>query len=595
MRRGILFVTPLALAFACEEPPQPPVTPSVPAAASSVAAQPSAPRFPPDWPYTQGAPAPRSAKGMVSTDSTLASKVGSDVLASGGNAIDAAVATAFAEAVVYPTAGNIGGGGFIVARGDGKVSALAIRETAPAPATRDMYIGPDGKATRESRDGWRSVGVPGSVAGLWEAWQKLGSKKKTWSELLAPAIAMADRGFVVDDAFVKPVTLVQARLARYPASASLFLPGGAPLVAGTTWRDPDLARVLERIALNGPKGFYEGTVADTLVSAMKASGGLVTAEDLRGYQAKWRTPIEFDYRGHHVIGMPPPSSGAVTMEMIAHLLSNVDLHALGWHSAGHVHWVVEAMRRAYVARNERLGDPDFVKNPIDELSGDAWATAQRATIRADRATPTKELFPDLAPTPDAGPHTTHMSIVDGDGNAVALTTTLNAWFGCGITVPGLGFVLNDEMDDFSSAPHTPNAFGLVQGEPNAIAAGKRMLSSMSPTIVVGADGKVELVLGGAGGSTIITVVFEELSNALDFRMDAADAVRAPRFHQQDLPDVLVLEPRALPDDVRRELEKMGHATKEYEHIADAPGLGRSLGLWMGAPEPRRLGSFAVGP
>ena len=335
-------------------------------------------------------------------------------------------------------------------------------------------------------------------------------------------------------------------------------------------------------------------VAETIARAVKDGGGLISREDLKGYRAKWRTPVEFAYRGKTVVGMPPPSSGGVTMAMIAHLLATYDLHAQGWHSPGEVHLTAEAMRRAFAARNAKLGDPDFVKNPVDELLSDAWAVKQRATMQPDRATPTQDLFPGAPAATHDGPHTTHFAVVDGEGNAVALTTTLNAWYGSGVTVPGLGFVLNDEMDDFASVPGTANMFGLVQGEPNAIAPGKRMLSSMSPTIVLGADGKVDLVLGAAGGSRIITATFEELSNVVDFGMDAADAVRAPRFHQQDSPDVLMLEPHALPDDVRRALEAMGHTTKEVEHLADAPAISRTLGLWDGAAEPRREGSLALG-
>jgi len=568
--------------------------PSTGAAAPPAAPAVRAPGFPPDWPYAQGAPAPHSARGMVTTDAALATKVGVDVMASGGNAADAAVAAAFALAVAFPTAGNVGGGGFLVARVGGKSYALDFRETAPAAATRDMYLGADGKPTHDSRDGWRSSGVPGSVAGLWEAWHELGSKNKTWAELLAPAIDLADRGFTVDAAFAKTIAIVQTRLAKYPGSASLFLPNGAPPPVGTVWRNPDLAGVLRRVAERGPAGFYEGPVAEAIALAMKDGGGLITADDLKAYRARWRTPFEYEYRGRKIVGMPPPSSGGLTMAMIAHLLAGWDLHATGWHSAEEVHLAVEAMRRAFAARNAKLGDPDFVKNPVDELMSETWAAQQRATIVKDRATSTKDLFPDLVTGATSGPHTTHMSLVDGDGNAVALTTTVNVWFGSGVTIPGLGFVLNDEMDDFASVPGTANGFGLVQGEPNAIAPRKRMLSSMSPTIVLGPDGRVELVLGAAGGSRIITTVFQELSNALDFGMDVSDAVRAPRFHQQDNPDVILLEPRALADDVRHALEAMGHLTKEAEHLADAPGIGRSLGLWVGAAEPRRDGSLALG-
>lgn len=564
--------------------------------ATATPAPPPAPVFPPEWPYPAGVPAPHAARGMVVTDNAIGTKVGAEILASGGNAVDAAVATAFALAVAFPTAGNIGGGGFMVARVRGKSYALDFRETAPAAATRDMYLGPDGKPTADSRTGWKSVGVPGSVAGLWEAWHTLGSRTKTWAELLAPAIDLAERGFVVDKPFSETIGYdwLKQRLAKFPASAALFLPGGAPPAVGTTWRNPELAAVLRIIAAKGPEGFYEGPLAEALARAMKDNGGLVTEADLAAYRAKWRTPIEYEYRGRHVVGMPPPSSGGVTMAMIAHVLEGYDLRAMGWHSAEEIHLTAEAMRRAFAARNAKLGDPDFVKNPVEELLSDAWAKEQRSTIRLDRATPTKELFPALAAGAASGPHTTHFSIVDAEGNAVGLTTTLNAWFGSGVTVPGLGYVLNDEMDDFATVPGQANMFGLQQGEPNAVAPGKRMLSSMSPTIVLDDKGGVDLVLGAAGGSRIITAVFDELSNALDFGMDPSDAVRAPRFHQQDLPDLLFLEPHGLPESVIAALRAMGHETKEAEHLADAPGLGRDRGLWEAAPEPRREGALGLG-
>ena len=565
---------------------------TVPPAPPVVAGPP--PVFPPDWPYHAGAPAPHGARGMVVTDCAIGTRVGQEVLASGGNAVDAAVATAFALAVAFPTAGNLGGGGFLVARTGGKNYALDFRETAPAAATRDMYLGPDGKPTRESRQGWKSVGVPGSVAGLWEAWHTLGSKNKTWPELLAPAIDLAERGFVVDAPFAEGIQYLQERLAKFPASALLFLPNGRPPMTGTTWRDPSLGSVLRRIAAEGPAGFYQGPIAETLAKAMQDNGGLVTAEDLKGYQAKWRTPMEFDYRGRHIVGMPPPSSGGLTMAMIAHILEGWDLRPLGWHSPTHVHLVAEAMRRAFAARNAKLGDPDFVKNPVDELLSDAWAKEQRGTIKLDRATSTHELFPNIITGASSGPHTTNFVVVDPDGNAVALTTTLNAWFGSGVTVPGLGFVLNDEMDDFATVPGKANMFGLQQGEPNAIQPGKRMLSSMAPTLVLDAHGNVDVALGAAGGSRIITAVFEELSNVVDFGMNVSDAVRAPRFHQQDSPDSIYLEPHGLPADVVTALHAMGHATNEVEHLADAPGLGRERGLWLGGPEPRREGGLGLG-
>jgi gamma-glutamyltranspeptidase/glutathione hydrolase len=544
------------------------------------------------WPYTSPVTV-RSAKGMVVTDNAVATSVGRDVLAAGGNAADAAVATAFALAVAYPTAGNIGGGGFAVTRMKGQVRALDFRETAPAAATRDMYLDKDGKPKPEARDGIRSVGVPGSVAGLWELHQKLGSKKKTWAELLAPAIALAAEGFVVDDAFLATLEGGRKRMIKHPVSAALFFPGGAPPAKATMFKNPELAAVLKRIVEKGPKGFYEGPTADAIVAQMKSDDGIMTLADLKKYQAKWRTPVTLKYRDHEIASMPPPSSGGVTLAMICHILDGYDLAKLGPQSPEGLHYVFEAMRRAYAARNAKLGDPDFVKMPIDQLVSERWAKEQRATIAPDRATPSSEIA--AAPASASGPHTTHFSVVDGAGDTVSLTTTVNYWYGSGVTVKGAGFVLNNEMDDFAAVPGTANGFGLVQGEANAIAPGKRMLSSMAPTIVTGPDGKVVLVAGAAGGPTIITAVFQELSNVVDFKLDVGAAVAAPRFHMQHLPDEVVYEKDGLPEATRTRLEAMGYTMKERGHLADAPAIGRSGADWIGAPEPRRSGSLAAGP
>jgi gamma-glutamyltranspeptidase / glutathione hydrolase len=575
------------------EPIVPPPPPPVPARVETAAiAVPAGPRFPDGWPYVWNAPGATAEKGMVVSDAKLATEVGRDILASGGNAVDAAVATAFALAVVLPTAGNIGGGGFMVARVGGAPYALDFREVAPLGAKHDMYLGADGKPNGASHDGYRASGVPGSVAGLWEAYQKLGSKKKTWAELIAPAIRLASEGFEVSEGLAGDIARHDG-MKKYAGSAALFYPSGSPVAKGSVWKDPDLAATLKRIADGGPKGFYEGKTADLLVAEMKRGDGLITRADLKAYKAKWRTPVEFDYRGHHVISMPPPSSGGVTLAMIAHILDGYDLAKEGWHTPRSLHLTFEAMRRAFLARNAKLGDPDFVHNPVETLLSEDWAKSQRASIQEDRATPTKELAPSLA-SQEEGLQTTHFAVVDGEGNAAGITTTLNWWFGSGVTVSGAGFVLNNEMDDFATVPGQANGFGLVQGEPNAVAPGKRMLSSMAPTVVLGKDGALELVLGAAGGPTIITSVFEILSNVVDFGLEVTTAVNAPRFHQQDFPDVVMFEKGGLGPGLSGPLSSMGYAFKERPHIADSPAIGRSGDHFVGAAEPRRGGGLGAG-
>lgn len=591
-----------ALAQGCGEPPPaqppaphasstaPPVTTLPPATSATAEVDAGAPKREP-WPYDKPVVV-RSAKGMVVTDNALASNVGRDVLASGGNAADAAVATAFALAVTYPTAGNIGGGGFAVTRFKNETRALDFRETAPAAATRDMYLSADGKPKPEAREGIKSVGVPGSVAGLWEIHKVLGSKKKTWRELLAPAIKLAEEGFTVDEGFLYTLDATAKKLKNHPVSTALYFPNGQPPVKGSIFKNPDLAATLKRIEA-GPQGFYEGPTAAAMVKQMKEEGGLITAADLKKYQAKWRKPVELTYRGHKISSMPPPSSGGVTLAMIAHILEGYDLKKMGFHSAEGLHYVFEAMRRAYAARNAKLGDPDFVKMPLEELLGEGWAKDQRSTIKEDKATPSSDIV--SKPASASGPHTTHFSVVDANGDAVALTTTINWWYGSGVTVKGGGFVLNNEMDDFAAVPGTANGFGLVQGEANAIAPGKRMLSSMAPTIVTAPDGKVILVVGGAGGPTIITAVWQEISNVIDFGLDPGVAVSAPRFHMQHLPDEVVFEKDGLAEATQKKLEAMGYPMKERGHLADAPGIGRQGQEWIGVAEPRRPGGLASAP
>lgn len=539
----------------------------------------------------------RAPRGMVTTDAPLATRVGVRVLEDGGNAVDAAVATAFALAVVYPEAGNIGGGGFLVARmADGTTASLDFRERAPAGASADMFLDEQGELTGASITGHLASGVPGAVAGLWRAHERFG--RKPWAELLAPAIRLAEEGFTADERFQAVIAGEAERLARFPASAELFLPGGEPVQAGSRWRNPDLAAVLRRIAERGPAGFYQGETAALIAAEMRRGGGLITEADLAEYEARWREPVVFDYRGHQVVSMPPPSSGGITLALIANILEGYDLAGLGWHSPEALHLTAEAMRRAFADRNHFLGDPDYVDIPRAMLLSDDYAARQRATIARDRATRSSAVAPGLGASgasgrDEEGDHTTHFGVVDAEGNAVGLTTTVNFLYGSAVTVAGAGFVLNDEMDDFTSKPGEPNAYGLVQGVANAIEPGKRMLSAMTPTVVAGPDGRVRLVTGARGGPRIITAVWQVLSNVVDHGMDVRDAVAAPRIHHQHLPDVLQYERDGLPDDVVTSLRALGHEVRPRGGVGNAPSLLRRDGLWTGVPDPRS-GGLAAG-
>ncbi|HEX7119175.1 MAG TPA: gamma-glutamyltransferase [Longimicrobiales bacterium] len=530
---------------------------------------------------------------MVASDAPLATRVGVDVLRAGGNAVDAAVATAFALAVVYPEAGNLGGGGFMVLRrADGETAALDFREKAPLAATRDMFLDETGELTDRSITGHLAAGVPGAVAGLWEAHRRYGSLP--WEDVVAPAIRLAEDGFIVDERLASTVAGEADRLRRFPASAALFLPGGEPLRVGTRWRNPELAAVLRRIAEHGPAGFYSGETADLIVAEMRRGGGIITHEDLASYRAVWREPVEFDYRGHHIISMPPPSSGGLTLALIANILEGYDLRALGWNSPEALHLTAEAMRRAFANRNHFLGDPDFVRIPRERFLSEDFAASLRAGIDRDRATPSAEVTPGTTTAIGAeGDHTTHFSVVDARGNAVALTTTINSLYGSAVTVAGAGFVLNNEMDDFAAKPGEPNQFGLVQGEANAIEPGKRMLSAMTPTIVLSPEGTPLLVTGARGGPRIISATFQVISNVVDHGMDVAAAVAAPRIHHQHLPDVLFYERGGLLPRQIRALEAIGHDVRPRATVATAPAVLRRDGVWTGVPDPR-TGGLAAG-
>ncbi len=518
------------------------------------------PGFTDTWVYSWDAAPVAAREGMVVTTDAYATRVGLDVLEAGGNAVDAAVATHFALAVVNPEAGNIGGGGFMVLRtAEGEAAALDFREKAPLAATRDMFLDAQGNVTDRSVLGHLASGVPGSVAGMWEAHQRYGSIP--WEDLVQPAIDLAD-GVVVTERIWGSINNLKEALAMYPATAAAFLPGGAPPVVGDTFRQPDLAATLGRIRDEGPAGFYRGRTAELLVAEMERGGGLITQADLDAYTAVWRDPVRFTYRDHTVLSMPPSSSGGATLAEMANILSAHDLGELGWHSAEGIHLFVEASRRAFADRNALLADPDFVAVPLERLTSTAYAAERGADIDPDRATPSSEVGAGIEISESES--TTHYSIVDGAGNAVAVTTTVNSWFGSKVVVAGAGFVLNNEMDDFTAKPGVPNQFGLVQGSANAVEPGKRMLSAMTPTLVVDPAGELRLVLGSPGGSTIITTVFQTLSNVLDHGMNVAQAVNAPRIHHQHLPDRIVYEHGGLRPDVVQALEALGHVVQERE-------------------------------
>jgi gamma-glutamyltranspeptidase/glutathione hydrolase len=508
--------------------------------------------------------------GVVASTDPVASEIGEAIMRRGGNAVDAAVATHFALAVVNPEAGNIGGGGFLVLRmADGTTASLDFRESAPLGASRDMFLDARGNPTDRSLVGHLATGVPGSVAGMWEAHRRFGTLP--WAELLQPAIDLAD-GMVVQERLGTSLNRYADRLGRNPATAAIFLPRGRAPKVGERLGQPDLAATLRRIARDGKAGFYAGRTAELLAAEMRRGGGLITVEDLGRYAAKWRDPIEFQYRGHRVISMGPPSSGGATLAELLNILEGYDLRGMGHHSTLAIHLFAEAAKRAYADRNAYLADPDFVPQPVERMISDDYAAARRGGIRLDRATPSSAVIPGLGPVPGGAPtaplaeprHTTHYSIVDEAGNAVAVTTTLNSLYGNGITVAGAGFLLNNEMDDFTSRPGSPNQFGLVQGAANEIQPGKRMLSAMTPTILLDPEGRLEMVTGSPGGATIITTVAEMVLDVVDFGMDGAEATASSRLHHQHLPDRLQYERGGLPAAVVAALRALGQNVEERE-------------------------------
>jgi gamma-glutamyltranspeptidase/glutathione hydrolase len=539
----------------------------------------------------QAPPVAVARNAMVASEEARATRIGVEILKEGGNAVDAAVAVGFALAVTLPESGNLGGGGFMLIRlaDRNRVTAIDYRETAPASATRTMFLDEQGKPDpQRSRFSGLAVGVPGTVAGLAYAHQKYGSGKFTLAQLIAPAIPLARDGFEIGDKLAYSLARGQKMFARHASSAEIFLkPDGSAPAAGERLVQKDLAETLQAIAQEGPFAFYEGPIADRIAAQVRIAGGLMTRHDLAEYRVRERTPVRGSYRGHDVYSMPPPSSGGAHLIQILNILEGFDLRAAGAGSADALHLLIEAMKPAYADRAEFLGDPDFVKVPVSGLISKRYAEALRKEIDPARARSAAEIRPGT-PAAYESDRTTHYSVVDRDGNAVANTYTLNFFFGVGMVAQGTGVLLNNELDDFAAAHGAPNAYGLVGGDANAPGPRKRPLSSMTPTILL-RDGKPFLVTGAAGGSRIITAVLQTIVNVIDFGMDLGAAVAAPRVHHQWLPDEASAEPGVKPDVLR--------ALDERRHVVVEGGGGRSVNSivatgagWAGVVDPRSGGA-----
>ncbi|SDU92668.1 gamma-glutamyltransferase [Pseudomonas mucidolens] len=539
--------------------------------------------------------------GMVVTAQHLATHVGVDVLKAGGNAVDAAVAVGYALAVVYPAAGNLGGGGFMTVQlADGRKTFLDFREKAPLASTPDMYLDKDGNVIEGlSAKGHLSVGVPGTVSGMEMALSKYGTLKR--AQVIKPAIALAENGFVLDQGDVDMLHSATGEFEKDRDLRGIFLQDGKPLQVGEKLVQKDLAKTLREISAKGTDGFYKGWVAKAIVDSSQAGKGIIAQADLDNYKTRELAPIECDYRGYHVISAPPPSSGGLVICQIMNILEGYPMAELGYGSAQGLHYQIEAMRHAYVDRNSYLGDPDFVENPVAHLLDKNYAAKLRTAIDPQKAGDSQAIKPGVSP--HEGTNTTHYSIVDKWGNAVSVTYTLNDWFGAGVMASKTGVILNDEMDDFTVKVGVPNMYGLIQGEANAIAPGKAPLSSMSPTIVT-KDGKAVMVVGTSGGSRIITATLQTILNVIDYKMNIQEAVNAPRFHQQWMPESTNIEAFVLSPDTQKILESWGHTfagPQDANHLAailvGAPSLdGKPVGnnRFYGANDPRRNTGLSLG-
>ena len=533
----------------------------------------------------------RAPKAMVASQHILASQIGVDVMRRGGNAVDAAIAVGIALAVVYPEAGNLGGGGFMLIRfKDGRTTAIDYRERAPKAATRDMFVDKDGNLIRgegSSTTGYRASGVPGTPAGFDYAFKKYSSKKLSWAQIVEPSRRIAQNGFVLSDRLARLFKSYERELKNYEDSKRIFLNNGNYFKEGDVLKQPELAQTLARMQKFGAREFYTGKTAQLIADDMKANNGLITKEDLAAYEATERVPLRGSYRGHEIITMPPPSSGGIVMLQVLAMLEGKDVSKMGVNSAEKLHYLAEAMRRAYADRAEYMGDADFAKVPVNQLIDKNYATSRAASILPDKTTPSAELKPGTV-TFNEGTETTHYTVVDAEGNVVSNTYTINDLYGSGVTIKGTGVLFNDEMDDFSARPGRPNLFGLIQGEANKIEPGKRPLSSMTPTIVLRKDGSFWFATGARGGPRIISAVIQIVSNMIDHGMNIQAAIDAPRIHHQWLPDEIRSEPMGLSVDTIRILERFGHKFNEQGYNAQATGIAveEGTGVRLGAIDAR---------
>ena len=555
----------------------------------------------------------RARHGIVASTNEVASKVGVDIMKRGGNAVDAAIAVAFALAVTHPAAGNLGGGGFMMIRlKNGRTTAIDYREMAPATANRNVYLDKDGNVIKGEGgpiEGYRAAGVPGTVRGMELALKKYGSGKLSWSQLIEPARRLAANGFTVTRSLARSlrgrreitrdnevVEEDREYLAKYPETKRIYLNNGNFYNEGDLFRQPDLAATFARLQQGGPNEFYQGQTARMIVDDMKQHNGLITIEDMRGYVAKERQPLRGTYRGYEIISMPPPSSGGAVLIEMLNILEGYDLKKMDWASSDRYHLMTEAMRRAFADRAEYMGDTDFVKVPIAGLTDKKYAAQLRGTINPERASSSEQVKAGK-PVGYESEETTHFTVVDAQGNAVANTYTLNNSYGSAVVAKGTGIIMNDEMDDFAAKPGTPNLYGLIQGERNAVAPRKRPLSAMTPTFVLRKDGSLWFTVGSPGGPTIINTVLDVITNVIDYNMNIQQAIDAPRIHHQWLPDELVYEPYGLSGDTQRALTSRGHKlVKKPRYLGDCEGImiEEKTGVRLGATDPRRSDGLAVG-